>query len=362
MNTHIIKNSNGNIFHPDVEELLQKGHLVLIDTARKLGIVFAKKKMPAYKDNNLMNYIGEIKTTCESMATDVVNLIQPSAFFSEAHIEGEYFQKKAEKINEDKKTQETQNNIDRDKLGDHNHSNILKRIGKVFIIMIVLSIVDVFFNTKAFQVMGDSILFAIFISMGVSFVLCLLAHFFSYALKKARNAISRVITISIEIIIIFLFFIAIAFLRTKYLASQDISISPFYFIVLNFVFFLAAFLASYFIYPSPEEMKEYRLKAELLDEIKKREKVIQQLELELLEIDQIIKEKAMMRIRIADYTNNTLERIRKMYYEAIEVFKITNLKYRDDTIIPQSFSIVLPQPDIRDFYYSINNTIQQHKL
>jgi hypothetical protein len=48
-----------------------------------------------------------------------------------------------------------------------------------------------------------------------------------------------------------------------------------------------------------------------------------------------------------------MERIKKMYFEAIGIFITTNLTYRTDGNIPDCFSAMPPEPDIDNFSVSI---------
>ena len=69
-------------------------------------------------------------------------------------------------------------------------------------------------------------------------------------------------------------------------------------------------------------------------------------------IKTIILERTKLRIRIDHYANYAADRIKKMYWEAIGIFKTTNMTFRSDGA-PDCFSEELPDPDINDFNYTV---------
>lgn len=353
MKTKAVTISTGNIHHPEAEELLQKGGITLNESAKKSAVFFSKKNQPFAKSDNILNYIGEIKTGFEKLASEIIHLIQPSEKVQDSKIEAVYYKEKDQKLEDEIEVKKTQNQIDEDKLGDFVHSAIPLRIKFVLISSLILFLGDVFFNTKSFQVIGENLLYAFFISLIISAVLFFLSHLLPFLYKRAKNKIQRILVLIGSLLLILGVFYAMASLRTNYLASHDVKVSPLYFIIFNTAIFITATLISFFVLPSYMEFKENLLKLKLSAEIKKRKKEIEQLKQEREIIKDTILEKTKMRIKIAHHTNYAMERIRKMYYESAEIFKMTNLKYRTDGTVPHCFSDPIPELDIQDFNYNI---------
>ena len=87
--------------------------------------------------------------------------------------------------------------------------------------------------------------------------------------------------------------------------------------------------------------------------IQKRKKEIEALKKKKEKIREMVVEKTKYRFMIIHYSNYTAERVRKMYWESIEIFKTTNLIFRTDGSTPDCFRDDLPDPDIDDFTFTI---------
>ena len=122
---------------------------------------------------------------------------------------------------------------------------------------------------------------------------------------------------------------------------------------LSLFFFIVSALLSFFVLPSWSEIKQNALLLKLQYVVKKRKKEIEQLKAEREKIRVTIMERTKVRIRIAHYANYAVDRIRKMYFETLEMFKTTNLTFRNDSTPPNCFLQDPPIPNIDSFYYSL---------
>jgi hypothetical protein len=341
------------INNPEMEEMIQKRDIELKETARKNATHFAKRKLPALSGDSLSNYTGEIRAGYEKLSTDALNHLQPDALFPEAKMEVNHYKDIDKNLEAGITENEALNRNDEYELGDFNQSTILSRIRLAVISTSIITFGEILFNTKAFQVTGENLLFAMILSVGVSFAVLIFSHITPMLFKSVKKNWQRYMVILGSLFIVTGMFIGLAMLRSTYLESHDVHINPFYFVIINLFFFIVSALLSFFVLPSWTEIKENGHKLKMLSAIKKRNKEILLLRAEKEKIKETILERNMLRIRIAHYANYTTERIRKMYFESLEVFKITNLTYRTDKGVPDCFAEILPEPDINNLNYPI---------
>lgn len=353
MKNQAIKISSGNIYNPVMEEMMQKKDAELKELVRKNAKHFAKRNLPAPLGDNLSHFTGEIKAGCEKFATDVNSHLQPAAHFPEAKIDAEYFREKVLKLENEIKEKEAQNRNDEYELNDFDQSSIPARIRWALISTSIITIGEILFNTKAFQVTGENLLFALILSICISFAVLVFSHITSFLYKGARNTLQRRLVIIGSLFLVTVLFTALAIFRSSYLAIHDVHINPSYFVIINIFFFAVSALLSFFVLPSWAEIKQNALRLKIYYAVKKRTKEIEQLKIEIGKIKTIILERTKLRIRIAHHANYAADRIRKMYWESLEIFKTTNLAFRTDGKTPDCFGNDLPQPCIDNFNYTI---------
>jgi len=356
MKNQAITISTGNIHDPIMEEMMQKKDTELKELARRNAKHFAKRNLPASEGDSLLPYTGEIKAGCEKLATDVYSHLQPAAHFPEAGIDAEYFREKVAKLENEIKEKKIQNENDEHELGDFDQSSIPARMRWALVSTLIITIGEVMFNTKAFQVTGENLLFALILSICISFAVFVFSHVTSFLFKAAKNTLRRRLVIIGSLFLVTILFTALAIFRSSYLAIHDVHINPTYFVIINIFFFVVSALLSFFVLPSWTEIKLNALKLKIHQTIKKRRKEIEQLKAEIEKIKITILERTKLRIRIAHHANYAADRIRKMYWEALEIFKTANLTYRSDGKTPDCFGEVLPEPDINDFNYTITTS------
>ena len=338
--------SSGSIHDPILEELIQKKDAELKELARKNAKHFAKQNLPSSEGGNLQPYVGEIKTGYEKLASDIMHHLQPEANFPEAKLDADHFREKDKNLETEIKEREQKNRNDEYEMGDFNHGSIGKRMLWAGILTIIVTVGEIIFNTKALQIMGESMLFSLVISACVSISVLIFAHVIPLYVKEEKSQLKRrLITIGSLVVVTILFYV-LAILRSDYLATHDVHISPTYFVIFNLFFYIVSSLFSFFILPTWSEIKDNTRHLKTLGRIKRRKKEIERLKKEREEIKATILKRTKERLRIIHYANYAAERIRKMYFEAIETFKTTNLTYRSDKTTPDCFSDRLAEPDI----------------
>jgi len=323
---------------------------------KKMAIHFAGRNLPAPQNDNLAHYTGELRTDCEKLATELHQYLQPSAGFPEAKVDADYFREKDGELELRITTLNDQNHNDRLQLHDFNPGAIATRIRWAAIVNLVIMIGEIIFNTKAFQVTGENLLFALILSISVSLSVFIFSHMVAFLYKEAKTKWRKRFIVICSLCIVTVLFIALAIFRSTYLATHDVHIDPVYFVIINLFFFIVSTLLSYFVLPTWQELRDNAKMLKIHYDIKKREKEVKTLKNEREEIRKTIAERTKVRIRIAHLTNYAAERIRKIYWHSVEIFKTTNLSYRTDRITPECFSEMLPEPDIHDVVFTMLNS------
>lgn len=356
MNTKIIKHSTDSIHYPELEEMITKKDAELKELARKDAKHLAKQNLPDKDDESLEPYIGSVKAGYEHLASQIFQFLQPSAHFPEAKIDADYYRETDKGLDEKIKNLEDVNRHAEYELGDYNPGSILLRIWLTIIATGIINIGEIIFNTKAFQVTGENMLFALILSICVSFAVFAFSHIAPFLYKSRKTPFQRRLVAFGTLFIVTGVFTALAIFRSSYLANHDVHINPFYFVIINLFFFIVSVLLSFFVLPTWQEIKENASRIKLAFTITKHKKEIEKLQKEKEEIRKIILERTKQRLRIAHYANYAAERIRKLYLETVGIFKSTNLTFRTDKQMPDCFSNRIPEPDINDFEIIFNTT------
>lgn len=354
MKTKDVTITTGNIYDPQMEEMLQKGSADLNELGIVKGKYFGKKNLPAPKGDDLASYTDEMKTGAEKLASEINHYLQPDAHFPESKIDADYYKEQDKNLEKETKEREDQNQSDEYELRDFHQGSIPARMKLALMITIAFTIGEIFFNTKAFQVTGDSMLFAFVISISISLGVIASSHFVPLLYKGAKSIFKKRLILIGSFLFLTILFIVLAYFRTTYLESHNVHVNPISFVIINLFFLIVSTVLSYFILPSWTELKQNARNLKIYSAINKRKKEIEQLKAKREEIKKTIMERTKMRIRMAHQANYAADRIRKMYWESMAKFKSNNLTYRTDGLTPDCFSKELPEPDIKDFIYTVN--------
>lgn len=259
MKTNAITIPVGNIHDPVLEDLLQKRDSALKILVEKNAKTFAQRNLPAPSGDNLLNYTSEIKAGYEKMAAEAFHYLQPDAHFPEAKADAEYFRDKIKSLDAEINDKEAQNKIDQMSLQDFAQNNIPSRILWAMVSTLIITLGEIMFNTKAFQVTGESLLFALILSICISMAVFLFAHITPMLYKAATTKIIRISVVVGALLLVTCLFTALAIFRSTYLASHDVHVEPVYFVIINLFFFIVSALISFFVLPSWTEIKQNAL-------------------------------------------------------------------------------------------------------
>lgn len=348
--------ASGSPMDSKLEEIIRKKDANLKELAIKNAKHFAKRNLPAVEDDKLENYTGELKTGYEMLASDVLHHLQPGANFPEAKMDADYFKDRDKSLETEILEKQSQIHNHEYELGNHSEGNIGSRIRWAVIASLMIFSGEVIFNSKSFQVTGENFLFSLILSISISFTVMVFSHMVPFLYKETKSTLYRRGIIIGSLIFVTLIFSALAIFRTRYLANHEVNISPGYFILFNLFFFVVSTLFSFSILPSWSELKENSTKVGKVKAIKKLKDEIQILKAERDRIKQRILENTKQRVRIGFHANYVIDRLRKMYWETLEVFKSTNRTFRTDGAIPDCFSDILPEPNIEDFSFSLTTS------
>jgi hypothetical protein len=346
-------------FNSSMDALIRERENELKIMAVKNGKHFAKRNLPAPTGDCLAHYTGELKTGCEKLNAEIFQQLQPDAHFPEAKIDADFFKEKDESINTKIDSLQDQNINDEQQLEGFHPQVIYNGIRWGLIATSIMTIGEVLFNTKAFQVIGENLLFSLILSISVSFGVLVFSHLFPFVYKNAKSVAQKRLIIFLSLLVVTGLFTALAIFRSDYLANQDVHIPPIYFVIINLFFFIVSSLLSYFIVPSWQEIKQNHFLVNLYKTVVQRRKEIELLKKEKENLREQAKENIKERIRVVSFANYAAARFRKIYRDGVEIFKTTNLANRTDRKTPECFSQALPEPDINDV--SMNLILQNRK-
>lgn len=346
---------------PEIENIIHKKDTELKDLARKNARHFAKRNLPAPSGDSLLPNIGEIKTGYEQLAARVNQILQPQTHIPEASMDNDMFKEKDKHLDSEIKTKEDQNHHDQYELGNYNPGSIPLRLWIAGAATAIIFTGEVIFNAKSFQITGENLLFALILSFSISLGIAVFSHIVAFMYKGARTRIERWLIVGGSLLLVSAVFAVLAVFRSSYLASHDVNVSPGYFVLFNLFFFIVSALLSFFLLPTWQEIKENLRHVRLHYAMKKRNRQIKKLRAEKIAIKDLHTANNKQRIRLIHHASYAAERIRKMYFECVEVFKGTNLVFRTDKQTPDCFTEQVPEPDVEDISITVvsQNTIQK---
>jgi len=277
MKTKTVTLPTGNIFDPNLEDMLQRKDAELKIQAEKNAKNFAQRNLPNLKGDNLSSYISGSKAGYEKLAADVFNYLQPQAHFPEARVDTDFFKEKLKNLDTEINERDAQNQNDEATLANFSQGNIPSRILWAMVSTIIITLGEIAFNTKAFQVTGESLLFALVLSICISVAVFVFAHLTPMLYKGAKTKLQRILVICGSGALVTALFVALAIFRSTYLETHDVHVKPGYFVVINLFFFIVSALVSFFILPSWPEIKENTLLLKIQFKLKKRRKLVQAL-------------------------------------------------------------------------------------
>lgn len=345
-------NNEHNVF---LSGIIQKRDDELKELARKNGTHYAKRNQPSPLGDKLSNFTGELKTGYEKLASEISNHLQPQMHFPEAKMDADYYKEADENLQKEIDQAEHEINITHYELGEFNPKAITSRIRLALFLSIIIMAGDTLFNAKALQVVGENLLFALLLSFCISVGVLVFSHVVPFLYKATEKIWKRRLIILSSLAVATGLFTALAIFRSVYLALHDVHVSPINFVIINLFFFIVSALMSFYILPSWAEIKLNRQKQNLQNEIDKKRKRIKELKAERERIRETILKETKSRIRIVYHANYSIEMVRKMYHEAVEIFKSSNILNRSDCKIPDCFNDKISEPEMENVTFLLNN-------
>ncbi|HLG35752.1 MAG TPA: hypothetical protein VI757_12795 [Bacteroidia bacterium] len=338
---------------PEIEEIILKTDSGLKELARKNARHFAKLNLPAPLGDYLVSYTGEIKTGYEQLAARIFQMLQPQTHFPEASMDNDLFKEKDKHLDAEIKSREDENHHNQYELGNYNPGSIPLRLWITGVTTAIIFLGEIIFNAKSFQITGENLLFALIISFSISLAIAIFSHIASFMYKGARTKVERWLVVGGSLLLVSAVFTVLAVFRSDYLSHHDVNVSPANFVLFNLFFFIVSALLSFFLLPTWHEIKENLRHVRLHYVMKKRNRHIKKLKDERIAIKDLHTANNKQRMRLIHHANYAAERIRKMYFDCVEVFKGTNLIFRTDKQTPNCFSAPVPEPDVEDIAFTI---------
>ena len=326
-----------------IEKRVSDTDAALKSLAERVAKHFAtqQRPQPLAVGDSLDHYTGELKAGYEKLNAEVRQHLQPNANFPEGKIDIDRYREKDAAVGKQLADLERRNRDDAFELADFNPATVYARLRLALIATAVVTVGEVLFNTKAFQVTGDTLLSALVQSVCVSFAVFVFSHGAPLLYKAARTPLQRAVVLAGSLALVTGLFTALAVLRSTYFGLHGVAVSPVYFVIVNLFFFVVSGLFSFFVLPTWDEVKRNAHLIKIYLAVKTRNGQIERLEKEREALRDVITERTKERIRIVHLSNHYAERIRAMYAEAIAVFKRVNLAHRQDGKVPDCFDTVV---------------------
>jgi len=339
-----------------IDALMQKrdGGIKLLTqkSARSLG----ERNLPALTGDSLVPYISEIKSSYERLSSEILQHLQPEAHFPEGKLDITRGREKEANLQWAIEQKEEKTKQEEEHLGKFNPKSMIRWVRRVFMLLGSLMFAEVLYNTKAFQVIGENLLFSFLLSLFASIGVLLFGDLTAMLYKMQPTRLRRLVVVALSFLIVGCLFYGLAILRADYLAAHGRTVNPLIFISINLFFFIVSVLVSYFFLPSWAEIKEYMHLMKIYHPLQESKRVLDSLKSEQEQLKDALNEMTKARVRClhyAQYVNHTID---KMYHEAIGLFIRINLMYRTDRKTPDCFALELPKPDLGNVdFKSLNN-------
>ena len=323
----------------ELEKMIDQKDAKLKEMSRNKAKHNAKRNLPEpNKSGQTQIFTGDIKAGYEELISFIYQYNQPEAHLPESQMDGALAKEQIKKLDTEIKKLDDQNKDDERELGNQKPANLKPRIRNALLLTAIIGIGEIVFNTLAFQVIGDNLLFSLILSTSVTVAAFLLAHIAALQYKNAETQKKKYLIIGYSLLIASGVFVVMAYFRSEYMAKNDLSTNPITFFVLNISLFIVTALLSYYLMPSWKEITENQELEDMFEIIEKRKKEIERIEKEKNGINIVLVEKDKQRSRKAYDTEYTVNLIQKKYKEAVAIYKCENIDLRKDGKVPVCFS------------------------
>jgi hypothetical protein len=342
-----------------LRDLVQtKGSKIKAD-AKADGQYLALKRpsLPLLKGDSLIHYISPIKARCEQVAMEVLHTCQPASHLPHERIDTDWAQMHNQQLQEELDIIKNKLEMIPRELGSFNPATLSNRIRNSILVGIALLIGEVVLNTQAFQVTGDNLLSCLILSLAASGAVCLGAHFAGRKYKDATTRRERWVVVLVSLVGMGIFSAVIATLRSLYFKRSGIDINPILFTVFNMIFFLIAAIATWYNYPTKDELETNRDNLQKHKEMKKLTKQKKIKEQEIMEHGKQTKEQVKENIQAQLEAEYAVGLVRTLYKESIGEWRMGNIMSR--TGVPDCWNDPIPELDIP--LITFQSTINKYK-
>jgi hypothetical protein len=194
--------------------------------------------------------------------------------------------------------------------------HVFKRWRLMMIIIGFLTLGELIFNYRSFQVISPNVALAMVLAFTIGLSLVFIAHFIAIRIRGLKQIWKQVLYSTISFILISTIFFYIAQLRLTYLSQVDLQPSEeshLSFIMLNLLFFSTALLISYIYSPTNQQKVDFhRHRKDEIESIKQKEK-IDAIQKQLKEIPKVISEKEQLIGRLLVFLKDQEMHIQNLY-------------------------------------------------
>ena len=336
---------------PEVEQLLAETRTELIETAKRDGKFAGLKNIPAPPDASCSAHLATLKTYAEQKRSAALSLLQPDIHIAAIErIDAKYKEQGTQTASQIEE-REHLNSIDKRELEGKRSPAPKKSNLFGWALTVVLCLSDLAFNSAAFEFLGDSLIYAVGIALGVAAATFVLSKGVIHTLSVAVHKDKRWYAPSALIALAALcgFWVLSGFRSSVMAANGAVGTSQGGFFLLNLFFFIASTVTGMLFFPADSESHEEREYARRIALIEKRDAEIKELKHALEALGREADADRRKHLQLLSYTVHTVNRFRAIHFEAVAMWKSTNLLSRPDRAMPASFSQVVPDLDLLEF-------------
>ena len=330
----------------EIQSALLQRDYELKHQVQKSARHFAERNLPALVGDSMAAYIGEFKSGYERTASTFLQQVQPEAHFPEGKLDITRGREKESNLQWQIEQEEAKNEKDSAQLGNFHPKSIMQWVRTVVWIFLIIMLGEILYNTKAFEVIGETLLFALLLSLGTTVAIFVFGDLAAMLYKHVQTKIQKILVVFGALLIVGTVFYGLAVWRSSYLAAHGTTVNPWLFVVFNLFYFIVSSLVSYFFLPSWQELKEHMRLMKIYRPLHERKQKVETMRAEMEQLKDSLHEMTKARVRSLHYSQYVTNTISKMYYEAIGLFVRINLMYRLDRKTPDCFALEIPKPDL----------------
>lgn len=338
-NTTTSRTANRENYH----DLLLENHILnvhqkcLDDTETKAKIL-GIKNLPSPEDDDIFPYIHETRSTYGKLASEIDLWLLSGQEKPQGALDIQSSTVAEKQL--DKKIQETEINI----ISKQDEQK------KIFIdfpwnekkfwsyIIAFIAAIESVISYKAFQILGDGIIYSFAIAAGLGIALWAFAHNVPNIIRLGNSPKKKIIISSILFTLTTASFYILSILRSYYFKEVGaISISPVIFTIINLFFFSISSVLAFFHLPT----KEQKIAKQKFDLLKNEIQLLETKKASLLSEKELLQirllQELKLRLQKIEYSENMKKKVDNLYHESIGAFIRSNVMVRKDETIPLCF-------------------------